>query len=117
MAKKIVKNSKSNGNVFKTVVRGVVKEELKPIEKRLDKTEVLLEKLDEKIDGVEARLDEKIDNSFRKYRDDVLTGLDPIMGEIKAVREEQAAGSMLRGELEERVDGLESIHPQGQHPK
>lgn len=116
MAKKVAK--KANGNVFKTVVRSVIKDELKPIKEEIEKVE---KRLGEKLEGVEARLneslDEKIDKSFRQYRDDVLTGLDPLMGEIKAVREEQAAHTLNHEDINDRIDTLEAIHPQGQHPK
>ena len=43
--------------------------------------------------------------------------MDEVVGELKTTREEQAAELMLHEELEERVESLESIHPQGQHPK
>lgn len=106
MVKKVVR--KSNGNVFKAVVRGVVREELgkfeERVEKRFDKNEFWLEKLDQ-----------KIDTTFRKYRDDVLTKMDEVVGELKTTREEQSAELMLHEELEERVENLESIHPKGKH--
>lgn len=106
---------KPNGNVFKTVVRSVVREELGKFEEQVEKQ---FHKIDERFDKNESwleRLDQKIDSTFRRYRDDILTKLDEMMGELKAIREEQAAQLGLHRDVEERVENLETIHPHGQH--
>lgn len=110
-------------NIFKTIVRTVVREELAPVETRLNekidrKFEQFEERLDSRFLAFEERMDEKLDNSFRKYRDDVMKGIDKVMGELQTIRQEQ---TMHQGqhqdfhEVETRVEKLEEIHPQGQH--
>ncbi len=113
MVKKTVKKSNGN-NVFKTVVRGVIREELQVVREEIHEVR---EEIKNKLRNTQEQLEEKVENTYRKYRDDVLTKMDSLIGEIKTDREEQAAQSMLHEELEERVENLESIHPQGQHSK
>lgn len=100
MAKTATK--KSNGNIFKSIVRTVMREELGVVEKRL------------KADLIETFV-EKVDESFRQYRDDVLTKLDEPIGKLKATQEEQAAHQLQHENLHdipERVEKLEALkHP------
>lgn len=117
MAKKKVKKSKPSGNVIKKIVREVVKEELKPIKGVLGKVEERMERRFFNLESRFGKLEDKVETYFRKFRDEVLTSLDPIMGEIKAVREEQAAHTLNHEDINDRLDTLESIHPAGQHGK
>lgn len=85
---------KPNGNVFKNIVRSVVKEELEIAEKRL-KTD-LLETFVEKVDVV-----------FHKYRDDTLIKLDKAIGKLQISQEVQTAHQGQHEEINERLDKLE----------
>ncbi|MCL4419784.1 hypothetical protein M1146_06865 [Patescibacteria group bacterium] len=51
----------------------------------------------------------KIDlaNSFKKYRDDILTKIDEVMGELQTMREENTIGTYQTRELREQVDDHE----------
>ncbi len=101
---KTIKQSSSN-NIFQTVIRKVVREELETVETRLVKT------LDE-------RIDEKLENTFRKFRDEIMVGIDQITGMFKKHEEEH---EILSGQhkrlidIEEKVEVLEKIHPQSRH--
>lgn len=94
---------KTNGNIFTSIVRTVVREELEVVEKRL------------KADLIETFV-EKVDASFRQYRDDVLTKLDEPIGKLKATQEEQAVHQLQHenlSDIPERVEKLEARkHPQ-----
>lgn len=84
--------------------------------------EFLEEKLEEKILGLRENLREEIsimqdhlDDKNRKYKDEVLTGLDKVMKELSDMREENAAGTLqlrrltIQGEdHEKRITNLES---------
>lgn len=95
------KRPKNSNGVFKKVVREVVKEELQGTEK----------KLKNELQGIEERLDRKIDNSFQKYKDEVVTGLDQVMGELQTIREEFTMHQGQHEEINERLEQLET-HPQ-----
>src|SRR3990170_4646857 len=95
---KKAQNTKVNGNIFKSVVRGVVQEELVKSEKRL------MEKIDE-----------KFDENFTKYRDDVLTKMDKAIAEMKKNNEEIAVHSGQHAQINDRLETLDNIHPDGKH--
>lgn len=117
---------RTNG-VVKTIVREVIREEIKTLEHKFNdglgnmegrfdsKLTDMEGRFDSKLTDMEERIDEKIDNSFRKYKDEVLTGLDKVMGELKSLREESSAHQLHHGRINERVDVLESIHPGSRH--
>ncbi len=94
---------KPSGNVFKSIVRTVVREELGVVEKRL------------KTDLIETFV-AKVDDVFRRYRDDTLTKLDTAIGKLKAIQEEQAAHQLQHDTLSDipgRVEKIEAReHPQ-----
>lgn len=83
------------------MVRTGVREELVPLEQKLDR----------RFAEFAEEMDEKLDHTFRKYRDEVLTGLDQVMGELQEIRQEI---TVLSGQhervmdLEERVENLEA---------
>ncbi|KKT74805.1 MAG: hypothetical protein UX31_C0003G0034 [Candidatus Nomurabacteria bacterium GW2011_GWA1_46_11] len=92
-------------NSFQTIVRKVVREELKT-ELAVVKTQIL-----ETVEG-------KMDTTFRQYRDEVVTKLDDIVGQLQDIRDEITVGSgdhrrLL--EVNERVEKLEDIHHQDGH--
>ena len=90
--------TKVNGNIFKSVVRGVVQEELVKSEKRL------MEKIDD-----------KFDDNYTSYRDDVLTKMDKAIAEMKKNNEEIAVHAGQHTEINDRLENLENIHPNGKH--
>lgn len=105
-----------NSNTFQTIVRTVVREEVKSevekVEKRLD------DKWDLRFSAFEERMDEKLENTFKKFRDEIMTAIDQLTGMFKKHFEEH---EILNGQhkrindLEDKVEVLETIHPQGQH--
>lgn len=109
---KKISSSNSNGNVFTTIVRTVVKEELAPVEERLNK------KMDRRFDEFKEELVDSFTGIARELRNDVAAMRDEIMGELKTVREEQIILSSQHSrvvDLEDKVENLEKIHPHGQH--
>ena len=50
---------------------------------------------------------EKVDDKNKKYKDEILTGLDKVMNELQTMREEDAAGTLQLLRLREDVDGHE----------
>ncbi len=109
---------KANGNVFKTIIRTVLHEELEVVEKRLrEELEVVEKRL--KRDLVET-FAEKVDAIFRKYRDDTLTKLDTAIGKLQTANDQQNIHQGQHDDLTdipERLEKLEDIHPGGQHPR
>lgn len=67
--------------------------------------------LEHALSGLEERLgkifDKKLDETFRQYRDDVLTKMDGVMKELDTKREESSLGTYQTRELRERVDNHE----------
>lgn len=103
--------SKQAKPLTEPVLRKVIREE---IEKTKPKWAYKMEKkLDGRIDGLTNRfydMDDKFDGLATKeelanFKDEVMTGLDQVMGELKGMREEQIVGS---GKLSEHTDTLEN---------
>ncbi len=69
-----------------TLTRGIVKEEIEPINKRLDKVDERLDKVDERLDKVDERLD-KVDER-----------LDSMEEQLNAIKED---GEITRTATEE----------------
>ncbi len=88
-------------SLIKTVVRGVVKEEVKT-----------------GFDEFEVRMKQMFDKMASLLKNDLMTIKDEIMGELKTVREEQ---TMLNGrsvkinDIEDEVEQLKNIHPKFTH--
>lgn len=64
---------------------------------------------------LKSELETAIDEKNKKYRDEVLTGIDGVMNELQSMREENAAGVIHServderlGNREERISKLES---------
>nr|MBI5455703.1 hypothetical protein [Candidatus Levybacteria bacterium] len=53
------------------------------------------------------RLRVEIDDNAKKYRDDVLTKLDGVMGELQTMRGENTIGTYQTREIREQVDNHE----------
>jgi hypothetical protein len=69
-------------------------------------------KLDEKLEGLATNADLK----FLPTKDEFYEAMDQIMGELKAIREEQA---LLTGEVsdhDDRLELLEELHPNNAQP-
>ena len=77
------------------VIAATVREEIRPVEKRLDERITGVEKrissvelrLVSRIDAVETRLEKKI----TEFKSDILNKVDAVFHEVKAMREEQTA--------------------------
>lgn len=63
-----------------------------------------------RLEGKMGSMEERIDENARGYRDEVLTKLDGVMGELATMREENAVGAYQTRELKERVEQLEKSH-------
>lgn len=66
------------------------------------KSEIALVRLD--IKSAFERHEEK----HKEYRDEILTKMDEVIGELQVMREEEAAGAKILGDHEERITKLES---------
>jgi hypothetical protein len=94
--------------VFKQVVRTVVREELAPVEKRLN----------QRMDRGFSDFRNEIGQRFKEFKNDLASMKDEIVTELQTSREES---TMHKGqhdrfdEIERRVEKLEDIHPKGQH--
>ena len=72
-------------------------------EKDLDEIEKLIEKaIKGKVKGLPSR-------------DEFLTAMDKVVGELQTMREELAFTNRHLNKHENRITALEEIHPQGQH--
>ncbi len=93
--------TKTDENVFKSIVREVVQEELVPLRQQM-------KYLQGEMKGADEKLEKKLD--------DVLNKLDWIAGEVQSYRNEQDINRHDIEETKERVEKLEQLHPHGQHP-
>lgn len=50
---------------------------------------------------------EKIDFKNKKYRDEIMTSIDGVTGELQTMREENAAGELRFRRVEKRISTLE----------
>lgn len=93
---------------MKSVIREVVKEELKPVEDRLSKRFDVFE--DKIITGVKSLLVE--------FKNDLIQMKLEILGELQKTREEQVllnARSAKINKIEDDVESLKKIHPKFSH--
>ncbi len=114
----ISKKPTASNNVFKNIVREVVKDELQTFEKRMDS------KMDRKFDNfkeeITTEFNDKLNEKIRLLptRDEFLTTMDQVMGELQLIREEQIGHFGQHDDLHslpQKVADLESIHPHNQH--
>lgn len=108
------KKTTASNNVFQTIVRDVVKEELVPVNKRFDSIDRKFDSVDRRFDGIEEKL-EQIEDTFQKFRNDIIDHIDHFVGEIKTYREEQTINAGQHQRFDDRLETLEKIHPRGQH--
>lgn len=66
-----------------------------------------LELLEKSLRGELLRLEERVEGNAKQYRDEILTKLDGVMGELKTIREETSIGAHQVFDLQEQVDGHE----------
>ncbi|KKS97757.1 MAG: hypothetical protein UV73_C0005G0034 [Candidatus Gottesmanbacteria bacterium GW2011_GWA2_43_14] len=103
-------SKKTNGNIFKTIVQGVFREELSKTEKRL---EIRLEqRLTKNLSEV---IDEKFEENFSRYRNETVNKLDGVIKELKRGYEELTVHLGRHDRTERRLENLEAIHPDGKH--
>ena len=69
--------------------------------KTATKSDIALVRLDMK------DMEQRIDDKNRGYKDEILTGLDEVMGELQTRREEDSAGTKLIRELDVKADDHE----------
>lgn len=90
------------------------KNDLKKVEKslraELQTTEKSLRAELLRLEGRMESMEGRIDENARGYRDEVLTKLDGVMGELATMREENAVGAYQTRELREKVEQLEKSH-------
>lgn len=113
-----VSTHKPANSVFKDIVRTVVREELIPVDRRLDRVEERLNRLETGQNKLEDRIiafEERMEAAFQKFRSDIFDHIDPLVGEIRTYREEQAVNAGQHQRFDERLEKLEEVHPQGQH--
>ena len=121
------KKHPSSTKVFQSMVKTTVHEEMTEFKDDLKLY------LNEEIDKKFKQHDEKMDNRFRFFKDDVLNSVKDlvslfrndiaslqykILAELQTNREEQTILSSQHKmilDLEEKVETLEKIHPQGRH--
>lgn len=110
--------NKTQGNITKQDLKfelTIVKDEMGLMQKGLrDEMGVMKQDLEEKLSGLGGSLreemsvmEESLDGKNRKYRDEILTGLDKVMKELETMREENTVGSYQTRELREEVDNHE----------
>lgn len=63
-------------------------------------------RLEGRMEGFEGRM-EKSDENAKRYRDQILTRLDGVMGELQTMREENTIGAYQTSELQKQVDSHE----------
>ena len=108
-----ISGKKPTETVFKNIVREVVREEIKPVEERLIKG------LDIKFSQFKDEIIFSIKAMLTDFRSEMAGMKDEIISELVKSREET---TILKGDhqrvldLEDKMEDLEKIHPQGQHP-
>ena len=93
-----------NKPLTEKIVREIVKEELIPIESRLNA-------LEKRFDAFE----EKIVSLFEKFRSDIYTMIDPLVRMAETKEEEQIIHRNQHDELRDDVESLKKIHPKFLH--
>jgi len=88
-------NSTPSGNVIRQIIR-----------EEIDKTRPAW--LDEFRDSLIGNFSGLI----TKFKDEVMTGLDKVMGELEDIREEKTVQSHQLSNHEDRIETLEKLHPE-----
>ena len=66
-------------------------------------------------EAIDRKLDEKLDEKLVPFRSEIMNAISEVMGELKAIKENQEIGVGRRRDIENRVEKLERIHPGGRH--
>jgi len=69
---------------------------------------VVKEELDDQFDNQKEVILEEIDGKLTNLRSDLFEKIDPILTEVTTAREERPL-------IENRIEALEDIHPEGKH--
>lgn len=109
------KKNDSRDLVTKGFFRKELKQELKRFATKAElKQELKRFSTKDDLNSLEVRIDIKIDqlkleidDNARGYRDDVLTKLDEVMGELQTMREENTVGSHQLSNLKDQVENHE----------
>lgn len=60
------------------------------------------------LNQIEGLLDEKLDEKLTKLKSEIFDKIDPVLKEVMTAREERPL-------IENRLEALEKIHPEGKH--
>lgn len=101
----------ANEPAIKSIVRGVVKEELVPVNEHFKKIEESLFQMERHMDKFEQQLIAE----FAKFRSEMHTLISPLFGELKKFNEEQTIHAGQHQEMYQKVENLEKIHPHHTH--
>jgi predicted RNase H-like nuclease (RuvC/YqgF family) len=102
--------SNSPESAGKQFLRRVVQDELKPVKEEMQGMKTELQQVKSDIQQVRKEM--------RDYHDEVATMKDEIIAELQASREESVVDKSIHRrvlDLEDEVDQLKRIHPQGTH--
>lgn len=94
-------NNQSVQNGLKELLRNYptkadLRRELTALEKKIVRVDIKLESLGR-----------DVDEKARKYRDEILSRIDDVMGQLETLREENVIGAHQTREFREQVDGHE----------
>lgn len=81
-------------------VRQYVKDELKTTNYKLDNVSKRVESLSERVDSLSERFD-SLSQKFDEFKNRIFDLLDKVMGELKAIREEQTIISGYKDQIED----------------
>lgn len=84
-------------NTSQPITKSDLKLALKPYATKID--------LEQALKNHPTKID--LANSFKKYRDEILTKIDGVMGELQSMREENSIGAYQIREVREQVDNHE----------
>lgn len=98
---------------IKTIVTGAIKAKIAPLHSLVLRTDAKLSNLEQEVNGLEAKLD-----SFEGKMEQRFNEIYDAIQEILGVTSEQTDQKVqkLRSEFHPRIEKLEKVHPQGQHP-
>jgi len=97
-----IRNTK--GSVIKVLLKKGLKEEFESFEKKID---AKLDTLDRKFDAKLERLENKIDAKLTKFRDTILTAIDPLLAELEHRRQDRELASHQTEEIRSQLGSHE----------
>ena len=90
---------KKKDNNAELVTRKILKDELSFLDVKFEDVDGKFQQIDKKF--------EEMDKNARGYRDEILTKLDGVMGEMQTIREDNTIGTYQTRELRVEVDNHE----------